>query len=88
MAFANARRLDPSSWGATLALGEVKRLQGDYTTAEQMFREVLAHDPKSTAALSSYRTPCESLPKQIAVVGMRGDYYWVGGLVQGFYAAL
>jgi spermidine synthase len=54
MAFANARRLDPSSWGATLGLGEVKRLQGDYTTAEQMFREVLAHDPKSTAALSSY----------------------------------
>jgi hypothetical protein len=34
MAFANARRLDPSSWGATLALGEVKRLQGDYTTAD------------------------------------------------------
>jgi len=53
-AFANARRVDPSSWGATLGLGEVKRLRGDYATAEQMFREVLAHDPKSMLALSSY----------------------------------
>ncbi|HXP68656.1 MAG TPA: fused MFS/spermidine synthase [Candidatus Dormibacteraeota bacterium] len=53
-AFANARRLEPSSWNATLGLGEVMRLKGDYATAEQMFREVLAHDPKSVPALSSY----------------------------------
>ena len=53
-AFANSRRLDPSSWGATLGLGEVMRLRGDYDGAEQIFREVLAHDPKSVPALSSY----------------------------------
>jgi spermidine synthase/tetratricopeptide (TPR) repeat protein len=53
-AFANARRLDPSLWGATLGLGEVMRLKGDYVTAEEMFREVLAHDPRSVPALSSY----------------------------------
>jgi spermidine synthase len=53
-AFANSQRLDPSSSGATLGLGEVMRLKGDYAAAEQMFREVLAHDPKSVPALSSY----------------------------------
>lgn len=53
-AFANARRLDPSLWGAALGLGEVLRLQGDYAGAERIFREVLAHDPKSVPALSSY----------------------------------
>jgi tetratricopeptide (TPR) repeat protein len=49
-AFANSRRLDPSSWRATMGLGEVMRLQGDYATAEEIFREVLAHDPKSVPA--------------------------------------
>jgi spermidine synthase len=53
-AFANSRRLDPSSWAATLGLGEVMRLQGDYVGAEKIFREVLAHDPKSVPALTSY----------------------------------
>ena len=53
-AFANSRRLHASSWSAALGLGEVARLQGDYATAEPLLREVLAHDPKSVLALSSY----------------------------------
>jgi spermidine synthase len=53
-AFANSRRLDPSSEGAAFGLGEVSRLQGDYAAAEEMFREVLAREPNSVPALSSY----------------------------------
>ena len=53
-AFANARRLDPSSVPAEMGLATVALRMQDYATSERILREVLDHQPGYPPALESY----------------------------------
>jgi spermidine synthase len=53
-AFANARRLDPSSVPAEMGLATVALRMKDYVTSERIVREVLDHQPGYLPALESY----------------------------------